>query len=131
MSFLGNLFGRGQRWATVLPPYLKPTQYQIDQITEVRSQFGGPDDEDLLEFMRIRPESIRKTQREVYRVARRASPGESEENLLVQVLVTRYAADMTDGVDLFGLAGLGHLTDAWADRVRQIVREHGPIFTGC
>ena len=128
MSFLGNLFGRDPWWVTVLPPYLKPTQHQIDQIKELQSESGGPDDQELLLFMRDRPESIRKAQREVYRLARKATPGAPEEALLMAVLITRGVADMENGINLFGLADLRHATDdAWADRVRQIVREHGDL----
>ncbi len=127
MSFLGNLFGSVPWWVTALPPYLKPTQHQIDQIKELRLESGGPDDQELLLFMRDRPESIRKAQREVYRVARRATPGASEEDLLLVVLGSRYAADMVNGINLFGLADLGGDTDAIARRMRETVGEHGDL----
>jgi len=127
VSLLGNLFGRVPWWVTALPPFLKPNQHQIDQIQELRSESGGPDDEELLLFMRDRPESIRKAQREVYRQARQSMPGASEEDLLIVVLGTRYAADMVNGINLFGLADLGPDTDAWADRVRETVGKHGDL----
>ncbi len=106
-------------WASRLPPRSRPSPKQISELETLRHAAGVSTTEFYLHIA-SHPETTRRVQKDIYNQIRQQQPDASEADVLKQVILSRLAALIGAGADLFDLSAqeaAGGDVDAEFDRL--------------